>query len=84
MPSKRIPLKTGSREAPHEVSQLTLVRPSRLAALLDCDRSTISRWQKTGVLPPAVQLGGVRGWPAHQIQQLLAGHRALEKTAGGC
>jgi predicted DNA-binding transcriptional regulator AlpA len=60
-------------------STLRLIRPSRLAALLDCDRSTVSRWQQTGVLPPPVQIGGVRGWFEHDLRELLERRQATEK-----
>lgn len=47
-------------------------RPTRLAKLFDVDVSTIWRWEKDGILPPAVQIGpGVRGWTEDRLKKLL-------------
>ena len=50
---------------------LRLIRPSRLAELLDVNPSTIWRWRKAGILPPPSRVGGVEGWTEPVIQELL-------------
>lgn len=54
---------------------LRLYRPRRLAHLLDVDESTVWRWRKSGVLPPPVEIGGVRGWTEAQLQAVFARRR---------
>jgi predicted DNA-binding transcriptional regulator AlpA len=49
-----------------------LYRTERLAELFGVDRATIWRWQKSGVLPPFVEIGGVRGLTEEQVAQVLA------------
>jgi predicted DNA-binding transcriptional regulator AlpA len=57
----------------HAISDnpLRLYRPSRLAALLDTDETTIWRWARDGVLPPPVQVAGIKGWTHEMIRKLL-------------
>jgi predicted DNA-binding transcriptional regulator AlpA len=77
MSKNQIKSATGSRKASHaevaQTSPLKIVRPGRLACLLDVDPSTVWRWRKNGILPPPVQIGGICGWPEHQLRQLLEG-----------
>lgn len=46
----------------YQAHPLRVYRPGRLARLLDVNPSTIWRWEKDGVLPRAIEYGGVRGW----------------------
>jgi predicted DNA-binding transcriptional regulator AlpA len=51
---------------------LQLIRPGRLARLLDVNSVTIWRWQRDGVLPPPTQIGAyVKGWTYQQVEHLL-------------
>jgi predicted DNA-binding transcriptional regulator AlpA len=50
---------------------LRLYRPTRLAALLDVNESTIWRWRRDGRLPEPVTVAGVTGWTHDQIAALL-------------
>ena len=52
-------------------SSIRLIRPGRLARLLDADPSTIWRWRKSGILPEPKRIGGIFGWTEDQIKQLL-------------
>ena len=54
------------------LNPFTIFRPQRLSELLDVDRSSIWRWRKSGVLPPPVEIAGIRGWTFAQIEHLLA------------
>jgi predicted DNA-binding transcriptional regulator AlpA len=80
MPRAKIKIRTvatksgGLRRLPRDDSSnsLRLIRPGRLAALLDVDPATIWRWAQSGVLPPPVEFSpGVRGWTQQQIEELL-------------
>jgi hypothetical protein len=44
-----------------------LYRPGRLCALFDCDKSTLWRWAKKGLLPPYTGIAGVKGLTGEQI-----------------
>jgi predicted DNA-binding transcriptional regulator AlpA len=48
-------------------SPLKLIRPGRLAKLLDCDPSTVWRYMQDGTLPPAIVIAGIKGWPEHVL-----------------
>lgn len=50
---------------------LRLYRPSRVAALLDVDLATVWRWRRDGVLPPPVEIAGIKGWTSQQLSKLL-------------
>jgi predicted DNA-binding transcriptional regulator AlpA len=50
---------------------LRLYRPTRLAALLDVNESTIWRWRRDGRLPEPVTVAGITGWTHDQIAALL-------------
>jgi predicted DNA-binding transcriptional regulator AlpA len=75
MLKNQIKTATGSHKASQAeveaTSPLKIVRPSRLARLLDVDPSTLWRWRKEGILPPPVKIGGISGWPEQQLRQLL-------------
>lgn len=49
-----------------------LYRPSRLAELLDVHESTIWRWRQRGILPPPVEIGGIRGWTDEMLRFLFS------------
>jgi predicted DNA-binding transcriptional regulator AlpA len=57
-------------------SPLRLIRLSRLAQLLDCDPSTIWRYEQDGTLPPPIQIAGIKGWPEHELLKWLEKRRA--------
>jgi predicted DNA-binding transcriptional regulator AlpA len=50
----------------------TLFRVNRLATIFDCDRATIWRWRRDGVLPEPISVGGITGWTHSQIEHLIA------------
>jgi hypothetical protein len=56
---------------PHQANPFRLYRVGRLAELFDVDRTTIWRWERAGVLPAFVQIGGVRGLTEAQFAELL-------------
>ena len=60
-------------------SRLKLIREHRLAKLFDVDPSTIWRWKRDGILPEPIKIGGIVGWPEHQLLDLLARHQASEE-----
>jgi predicted DNA-binding transcriptional regulator AlpA len=57
-------------------SPLKLIRPGRLAKLLDCDPSTIWRWEDDGTLPPPIVIAGVKGWPEHELLEWMKARRS--------
>ena len=57
-------------------SPLKLIRPGRLARLLDCDPSTIWRYEQDGTLPKPVVIAGIKGWPEHELLKWLEKRRA--------
>jgi predicted DNA-binding transcriptional regulator AlpA len=78
--------KHASRSAAHSpgpqikpTSRMKFIRVSRLARLLDVDQSTLWRWRRDGVLPPPVRIGGIVGWPEHQLLDVLAKHQTSER-----
>lgn len=75
--AKRRARKVANRNERRAVSQQTphplrFYRPGRLAELLDVDPSTVWRWWRhQAVLPPPIQIGGIRGWREDQVAHLL-------------
>jgi predicted DNA-binding transcriptional regulator AlpA len=57
-----------------------LYRTERLAELFGVDRGTVWRWRKAGLLPPFVELGGIRGLTEQQVAEVLK-QRATEQEA---
>jgi predicted DNA-binding transcriptional regulator AlpA len=57
-------------------SPLKLIRPSRLARLLDCDPSTVWRYMQDGTLPKPVVIAGIKGWPESELVKWLEARRA--------
>jgi predicted DNA-binding transcriptional regulator AlpA len=54
-------------------------RAARLAQALGISRTTLWRLWKRGVLPPPVKISrGVSGWPASEIEVLIASPRPAE------
>lgn len=49
-----------------------LVRVSVAAALLGVNRVTAWKWVQRSVLPPPIAIGGVRGWRASLLRDLIA------------
>jgi predicted DNA-binding transcriptional regulator AlpA len=66
------------RDACFADSPYRLYRTRRICELFDVDASTVWRWQRTGVLPPPIQVGGVKGWPEPVIQGLLKQQEATD------
>lgn len=62
-------------------SPLRLIRPSRLAQLLDCDPSTVWRWRQDGTLPPPIVICGIKGWPEHELVKWLEARRKPREDA---
>ncbi len=56
-------------------SPLKLIRPGRLARLLDCDPSTIWRYEQDGTLPKPVVIAGIKGWPEHELLEWMKARR---------
>jgi predicted DNA-binding transcriptional regulator AlpA len=71
--SKRSRAKRDEKFADHPFK---IFRIKRLTELFDCDASTVWRWQKSGLLPPPVRVGGIRGWTAEQIETFMK-HREV-------
>jgi hypothetical protein len=59
---------------------LRLYRRGLLAAPLGVDQTTIWRWRKSGVLPPLIQVGSVRGWTQEMIEGVLRQRPTTEVT----
>jgi predicted DNA-binding transcriptional regulator AlpA len=65
--------------ADHLHHPFTIFRPSRLAALLDVERTCIWRWRTKGILPEPISIGGITGWTFAQIEHLFA--RRLQEAS---
>lgn len=48
-----------------------IYRTDRLAELFDVDRATIYRWRQSGVLPPFVEFGGIKGLTERQLAEVM-------------
>ena len=54
-------------------------RAKDLAGALGISKTTLWRLWKRGILPPPTKLGrGIAGWPASEIEVLIASPRAAE------
>lgn len=45
---------------------------SEMAAALRCSPRTLTVWEKSGRIPPAIRIGRRRLWPAETVERLLA------------
>jgi predicted DNA-binding transcriptional regulator AlpA len=48
-----------------------LVHIHEAAALLGVSRVTFWKWRRKGIIPPVVEVAGVRGWPASVFRDLI-------------
>lgn len=64
------------RDAGFRSHPFKIYRVKRLSELFDVDPSTIWRWHRDGLLPPAIQFSPqVKGWTEDQIAELLKKHQ---------
>lgn len=52
-----------------------------MAAALRCSPRTLTAWEKSGRIPPAIRIGRRRLWPAETVERLLACADACEGGA---
>ena len=55
-----------------EVDPYEFFRHSQLAELFNVSYTTVWRWERAGVLPPAVRFGYARGWSRQMIAEVYA------------
>jgi predicted DNA-binding transcriptional regulator AlpA len=56
----------------HRPHPFRIYRVGRLAKLLDVDPATIWKWySRERILPPPIELGGVRGWTEAQLKDVF-------------
>jgi hypothetical protein len=53
-------------------AQETYISPQKTAELLDCDLSTLWRWNKSNYLKP-IELGGKRRYKMSDVKKILEG-----------
>lgn len=60
-----------------------LLGPKEAAELLAVDRTTVSRWNRQGYLPPPFQmLGGAPVWTRETLEDFKVRHRQTADAAG--
>jgi predicted DNA-binding transcriptional regulator AlpA len=66
--------RTGSEVV--RTSPLRLIRPTRLARLLDCDPSIVWRYMQDGTLPAPIVIAGIKGWPETELLEWMKARRS--------
>lgn len=52
-------------------TDLNLITAEKIAAMLDCSKSTVWRWVKEGRFPPPIKIGSVSRWPVRDVYRLI-------------